>query len=75
MSEEKPKELTKEMKQALMDNDEDALVVAADKAFEDGWTRADLINAFEAHRLNMLVDHVKQRVETQKTGNNILLMN
>lgn len=70
-----PLDLTEEMKRALMDNDEDALVIATDKVLNNGWTQADLINAFEAHRLNILMDHVKQRVETQKKGNNILMMN
>lgn len=73
---EKPaKDLTLEMKMALLDNDEDALEIATSKALKDGWDLEDLIRAFESYRLNILISHVKQRTEAQRNGNKILLMN
>lgn len=70
-----PRELPDEMREALESGDEDRVTACVDKLMEDGWDLPDLIRSFESHRMNMLIDNVKQRTENMKKGNDILLMN
>ena len=69
-----PKELPRELLAALKSGDESRVMACVELALKDGWDYADLIRSFEAHRLNMLLENAKTKIETIKKGNKILLV-